>query len=40
MYKVESQTRTLVWFLGGGQSLGARIALRRNDSFEDLKETK
>jgi hypothetical protein len=26
-------------FLGGGQSLGARTALRRNDSFEDLKET-
>jgi hypothetical protein len=25
--------------LGGGRSLGARIALRRNDSFEDLKET-
>lgn len=22
----------------GGRSLGARIALRRNDSFEDLKE--
>ena len=25
--------------LSGGRSLGARIAFRRNDSFEDLKET-
>lgn len=26
-----------LFYLVGGHSLGARIALRRNDSFEDLK---
>lgn len=35
---MKSQIGTFVCFYGG-RSLGARTALRRSDSFEDLKET-
>lgn len=39
MYKMELRDRTLVRFFDRGHSLGARTALRRNDSFEDLNKT-
>lgn len=32
--------KSISLLLGGGQSLGARTALRRTVRFEDLKETK
>lgn len=35
---MDTQTTNVCLFLGG-RSLGARTALRRNDSLEDLKET-